>query len=535
MLSTGCASDFDLPSESTDLQHMEGSNQAKLKPIQLSSYSQVIGASLTEPSFTEFKVSKELKVSGHIEKDKELLEDYIWVKMNVENGSDMNETFEYYLPIIEGKFEQTLHFFKGAETYHVQLLAPSIERENYFHELTSFKVENIDEEMIRDIVYTPYGIAHDLILHEPDTGLIESEDMVVLSGEIAEAEEIMIQLQKDQHTWQHLMPVQDGVFYYEVPLYFGKGMHEVHLLLPDDVEEDRFQYSASLLVHNQSEQTMKPIEYHRGYHESGIMLESPRFGGTEVDLTLPIKGKINETLRPALTHIYIKTIKGTDEALDLIPINQGQFHDEILLRFGPGEYEVIINVPEPSLDNQNFFRFSSIAALEVVNIAEDQRDLLPSRGIQSQSPEIINLAAEIVKNKESDMEKAKAIYEYTAKNIEYDVEKYYHHHFEWDDSALKTLKTKKGVCQDYAYLAAALLRASNIEARFIAGEAGIGDEKENHAWIEAKIGEEWVAMDPTWGSGYIENGQFIAHYNENYFDPDETEFNKTHIRIGPEY
>lgn len=84
-------------------------------------------------------------------------------------------------------------------------------------------------------------------------------------------------------------------------------------------------------------------------------------------------------------------------------------------------------------------------------------------------------------------------------------------------------------------MAAALLRASNIEARFIGGKAGTGFFKENHAWIEAKIDGHWLIMDPTWGSGYIENDQFVPKYTEKYFNPDEAEFNKTHIREKPEY
>ena len=138
-------------------------------------------------------------------------------------------------------------------------------------------------------------------------------------------------------------------------------------------------------------------------------------------------------------------------------------------------------------------------------------------------------------NSQSDLEKAKAIYEYTAKTVAYDVDKLNNSTFEWDDSALKTLQLKKGVCQDYAYLAAALLRASNIEARFIAGKAGEGASKENHAWIEAKINDEWIIMDPTWGSGYIQDDTFVAKYTDKYFNPDEAEFNQTHVREKPEY
>ena len=47
--------------------------------------------------------------------------------------------------------------------------------------------------------------------------------------------------------------------------------------------------------------------------------------------------------------------------------------------------------------------------------------------------------------------------------IAYDVEKLKNSEFQWDDSALKVLELKKGICQDYTYLALALLRASGME------------------------------------------------------------------------
>lgn len=112
--------------------------------------------------------------------------------------------------------------------------------------------------------------------------------------------------------------------------------------------------------------------------------------------------------------------------------------------------------------------------------------------------------------------------------------------FKWDDSALKTLELKSGVCQDYAFLAIALLRASDIEARFVEGKAGAGLLSRGllgarHAWVEANIDENWLTMDPTWGAGYIENDQFVAKFNEAYFDPNMEEFDKTHARTGVAY
>lgn len=62
----------------------------------------------------------------------------------------------------------------------------------------------------------------------------------------------------------------------------------------------------------------------------------------------------------------------------------------------------------------------------------------------------------------------------------------------------------KGVCQDFAHVTLALLRAVGLPARYVSGylhsavEAGLGDTTtgESHAWVEFWAGE-WVAVDPT--------------------------------------
>src|SRR6185312_16085662 len=97
------------------------------------------------------------------------------------------------------------------------------------------------------------------------------------------------------------------------------------------------------------------------------------------------------------------------------------------------------------------------------------------------------------------------------------------------------LELKEGVCQDYSYLAIALLRASNLEARFITGHAGVGFSRALHSWVEVKVEDEWLTMDPTWAAGYVDKGTFVAKYTEDYFDPDQTTFAKTHFRTKVEY
>lgn len=62
----------------------------------------------------------------------------------------------------------------------------------------------------------------------------------------------------------------------------------------------------------------------------------------------------------------------------------------------------------------------------------------------------------------------------------------------------------KGVCQDFAHVTLALLRAMGLPARYVSGylhpavEAEVGETTagESHAWVEFWAGD-WVAVDPT--------------------------------------
>jgi transglutaminase-like putative cysteine protease len=75
-------------------------------------------------------------------------------------------------------------------------------------------------------------------------------------------------------------------------------------------------------------------------------------------------------------------------------------------------------------------------------------------------------------------------------------------------TAAQTLKSLAGVCQDYAQLMIAALRAIGLPARYVSGYLRTlpleGEEKrrgadQSHAWAAAWLGEDigWVDFDPT--------------------------------------
>lgn len=522
----------------------EKNKELELAPLTLTTYSDEIGASFVSPEYREFAANGTVTIEGSIEDYRGLKSDYAWIIVTAEEEGVAGREHEYYAPIKDGQIKQDIQFFNGEGTYHIKVQLPDDERENYYYETVRFTVHNVNPDMKRDVTYTPYGQEVGLSLGF-DTSFFEAEQTFPLKGEaegLDEEDTVMLRVSKGTDNWNHVLAVnQEHQFAYDVPLFYGEGLHKVEVMVPDGDRENYYQTATTLMVNNTSQQTMKPIEYSSLYNERGVTLETPAYSGDESSGDYTISGMIQPEAELAsdTTHLYVSSKKGEDTALDVIPIQDFRFDDSFYLRFGPGTYDITVSVPEITKENSDTFRFYSVAKFQVENSGEDRRDLLPSRGVESDHPKIVSLAEELLQGVEGDREKAKAIYDYVAEHIAYDVEKYNTDDFQWDDSALKALETKKGVCQDYAYLAIALLRASEMEARFVEGNAGSGFTRGalggRHAWVEVKVDGEWLTMDPTWGSGYVENDTFVAAYNEDYFDPEQASFEETHYRTGISY
>jgi transglutaminase-like putative cysteine protease len=85
-------------------------------------------------------------------------------------------------------------------------------------------------------------------------------------------------------------------------------------------------------------------------------------------------------------------------------------------------------------------------------------------------------------------------------------------------TAPEALGAGRGVCQDFAHLGLALVRALGIPARYTSGylhpsdEAEVGETTsgESHAWIEAWLGA-WTPYDPTSGAEVGARHVVVAH------------------------
>ncbi|MDR1616674.1 MAG: S-layer homology domain-containing protein [Syntrophomonadaceae bacterium] len=170
---------------------------------------------------------------------------------------------------------------------------------------------------------------------------------------------------------------------------------------------------------------------------------------------------------------------------------------------------------------------------------------LASINVQSKAPEIQALAKQIAGGLSDPYEKALAIHDWVCNNIWYDFDSLSNLSPDTDTSALNTLITSRGICEGYASLTAALLRAQGIPAKLVHGYAlGItggsvwtdsilsGGET-NHTWNEAFLNNRWVIIDNTWDSANVfENGAISNNNglrNRRYFDASLEAFSIDHL------
>ncbi|HEV9037678.1 MAG TPA: transglutaminase domain-containing protein, partial [Puia sp.] len=120
-----------------------------------------------------------------------------------------------------------------------------------------------------------------------------------------------------------------------------------------------------------------------------------------------------------------------------------------------------------------------------------------------------------------------------ANNIQYDVVNMFALNF-YEDPAEKIarpLKTRKGICENYASLFTAICNRVGIRSLVVEGytkERGFVGYIP-HAWSAAFLDGKWWLFDPTWGSGYVDNGKFVRKMNESYFKAAPENFIATHM------
>ena len=144
-----------------------------------------------------------------------------------------------------------------------------------------------------------------------------------------------------------------------------------------------------------------------------------------------------------------------------------------------------------------------------------------------------NIAVYIKTNFTKDIDKSRAIFIWTATNIQYDIDNIYAINFyeKKQEKIAKALKNRKGICENYAAVFNDVCLKVGIKSYVVEGytmQSGFTDYLP-HAWCAALIDGSWFLFDPTWGSGYISNAKFYRKINNDYFKAQPARLIKSHM------
>ncbi|MBN2067259.1 MAG: transglutaminase family protein [Candidatus Diapherotrites archaeon] len=147
-------------------------------------------------------------------------------------------------------------------------------------------------------------------------------------------------------------------------------------------------------------------------------------------------------------------------------------------------------------------------------IGQHSEYMQPTEKVESNSEEIRTIALNSF-DSNSWLETARGVTEWVNGYLTYDLS-YYPGIY----SAIETLESKRGTCDEFAILAAAMLRAREIPVKFVSGITYGEQQWANHSWIEAFNPESgWKPIDPTYGEAGIVDG---THFYMGAF-PDPTD------------
>lgn len=206
-----------------------------------------------------------------------------------------------------------------------------------------------------------------------------------------------------------------------------------------------------------------------------------------------------------------KYFMGPSEAYVTIPLTAGDgdyyfcaYEKEAGSRYSP----LVSKILKVKLDNE-FCPF--LCSNQYVDFTSDSRAVIRAgeliEAIDKKEEERADGAGAGAGSTVTELEKVTAIYQWVIKNISYDYEKAGKVGAGYLPDVDETLKTKKGICLDYAALMTAMLRSQGIPAKLNIGyltglqyHSWVSVYVDEAGWVDGVIrfnGNSWKKMDPT--------------------------------------
>ena len=135
------------------------------------------------------------------------------------------------------------------------------------------------------------------------------------------------------------------------------------------------------------------------------------------------------------------------------------------------------------------------------------------------------MAKEATKGAVSKKKKVELLFKFVNTYIKYSKDDYSQHFI----SVYDIIRTKNGVCSDFAELFTVLARSIGIPCKTVGGFALDPDNAclSGHAWNEVEINGMWYGVDPTWNQWLPS----FYHFKENNLNIPNKELNSIRLKL----
>jgi hypothetical protein len=191
-------------------------------------------------------------------------------------------------------------------------------------------------------------------------------------------------------------------------------------------------------------------------------------------------------------------------------------------------YEVENKMIVPYHSSQIYNTICCCQVLGITDLCDEIYDFEPKTkmDVSISTIDYFPFVRDITNTQKSKKERAKDIYYWLIRNIDYDTSMAIH-------DADTCWKKRYGVCQAYCELFYQLAAKVGLVVEIISGIVKMPDNtipEDKHSWIFAYTDHyEGIFIDPTWGAGYVKDGKFVRIEDDKWFDVTPEELIKTHF------
>ncbi|MCE7791103.1 hypothetical protein K8O68_01565 [Salipaludibacillus sp. CUR1] len=348
-------------------QHEEGT-------IWLMDYAYETGFTLKSPEQDHMETDTYFEVKGVIEEAEKINDSHLLIEVLSEKVTheEMNAAFYYYVPLKDnGEFNKKVALHHGEGEYEIRIRLPGMDPEdlNNYYPVAYFHVYNTNAEIKREVEYSKFAVNTGITLSRPASGMVKAEKTISIKGEVPDkngGDAVIVQVEHNDESRQVMLPVRDGIFSGDVPLYFGETLHFIRIQAMNE-EKGVFYDTASFYAENTSAEDFVETEYFPSYARRGVTLEEPSMTSERLheNTKYRIAGEIDPSVpgTDKIRSILVTTAKGDNEELEasyLVNVEDYKFDDEIFFRFGSGKYDILINVPDIEKEGLSMADFKAI-------------------------------------------------------------------------------------------------------------------------------------------------------------------------------